>query len=475
MANEKISNLTELSAQPADGDLLPIVDISDTTDAVTGTTKKVQYSNLVKNSSATEKGVVELATQAEYDAGTATGGTGAPLMSSPATTRGKKYNDYIADAGATDAYAITVVPAITAYVAGQEFTFKANTANTGACTLNVCGLGATNIKKNVSTELETGDIVANQIVKVVYDGTNMQMVTRSGSTSSVTYVYTASDTWTKPSGITFVEVTCIGAGGGGAGGEGAAAGNSRTGGAGGGGGQISKIIMRASDLASNVSVTVGTAGTGGNGGTAGAGSNGVAGGNTSFGTYLIAYGGALGTFGAAGGAGGTNTAVTTSPANAIAGQGGAGSPSAISPVVGCSAEYGGAGAGSTSSNDTTVASAGGSSLFGGGGGGGGGSVSSVNAYRQPGAGGSYQVYTSGGGGAAGTSAATSTVGTAGTSRSGFGCGSGGGGGGGDGDSVGSVGGDGGAPGGGGGGGGGGTNVGGKGGAGGAGECRVFCW
>ena len=32
------------------------------------------------------------------------------------------------------------------------------------------------IKKNVSTDLSTGDILANQIVEVVYDGTNMQLV-----------------------------------------------------------------------------------------------------------------------------------------------------------------------------------------------------------------------------------------------------------------------------------------------------------
>lgn len=99
------------------------------------------------NATTSLNGVVELATQAEVDAGTATGGTGAPIVATPATTRGKKTNDYIADAGSSDAYAITVVPAITAYAEGQIFTFKANTENTGACTLNVCALGAITIKK----------------------------------------------------------------------------------------------------------------------------------------------------------------------------------------------------------------------------------------------------------------------------------------------------------------------------------------
>ena len=53
--------------------------------------------------------------------------------------------------------------------------FKANTANTGAATLNVNSLGAKTIKKNVSQDLETGDISANQIITVVYDGTNFQL------------------------------------------------------------------------------------------------------------------------------------------------------------------------------------------------------------------------------------------------------------------------------------------------------------
>jgi hypothetical protein len=54
--------------------------------------------------------------------------------------------------------------------------FKANTANTGAAGLNVNSLGATAIKKDVSTDLETGDILANQLVSLIYDGTNFQML-----------------------------------------------------------------------------------------------------------------------------------------------------------------------------------------------------------------------------------------------------------------------------------------------------------
>lgn len=46
MANTKISDLTALSAAPATGDLFPIVDVSDTTHAASGTTKKITLANL---------------------------------------------------------------------------------------------------------------------------------------------------------------------------------------------------------------------------------------------------------------------------------------------------------------------------------------------------------------------------------------------------------------------------------------------
>lgn len=134
-------------------------------------------------------GIVIEATQAQVDAGTDQETYNAQLYDlfpRPDKIRAKKYHDYIADAGASDDYAITVVPAITVYTVGQEFTFKANTANTGACTLNVCGLGAKTIKKNVSSDLNSGDILANQIVKVIYDGTNMQMVYNSQNIKAMT-------------------------------------------------------------------------------------------------------------------------------------------------------------------------------------------------------------------------------------------------------------------------------------------------
>ena len=50
MSTKKITALTELSATPATTDMIPIVDVSDTTDAATGTTKKISALNVGKAS-----------------------------------------------------------------------------------------------------------------------------------------------------------------------------------------------------------------------------------------------------------------------------------------------------------------------------------------------------------------------------------------------------------------------------------------
>jgi hypothetical protein len=71
LANKKISSLDALTSV-ATGDELVIVDKSDTTMAATGTTKKITQDNLIPDASATVKGKVELATDAETLAGTAT-------------------------------------------------------------------------------------------------------------------------------------------------------------------------------------------------------------------------------------------------------------------------------------------------------------------------------------------------------------------------------------------------------------------
>ena len=108
-------------------------------------------------------------------------------------------NDYIRaegyanDTGVANAYVITVSPVPTAYIAGQVFNFKAVNANTGASTLNVNGLGVKTLKKDVSVDLVTGDILDGQIVMCMYDGTYFQVVPDySSSLASLTNTATLS-------------------------------------------------------------------------------------------------------------------------------------------------------------------------------------------------------------------------------------------------------------------------------------------
>lgn len=309
----------------------------------------------------TVPGLVTEATQAQVDAGTAQEtylGTPYDLFARPDRMRAKKYNDYIADVGASDAYAITVVPAITAYTEGQEFTFKAATANTGAATLAVSGLSAITIKKDVSNDLSTGDILSGQIVKVVYDASgNFQMVSKTPSLAPVKHVYIANGTWTKPAGLKYIIVEVVGGGGGGGGG----ASTNRRGGGGGGGGYSLEIIA-ASLLGATENYIVGV------GGTVFAGADGNVGGTTSFGTspYLQATGGGggKGSIGKGGDGGiGSNGDIN------IIGDGGGGSGSTSdsngSAGKGGSSHWGGGGAGVNAAGASSVGG-----VYGGGGSGG---------------------------------------------------------------------------------------------------------
>ena len=94
------------------------------------------------------------------------------------------------DSGSANTYAIALTPAVTAYVAGQVFHFKAGNTNTGASTLNVNALGTKNIKKRNDQDPAAGDIEEDAIISVIYDGTSFQMIsqlgTSAGSMSSFT-------------------------------------------------------------------------------------------------------------------------------------------------------------------------------------------------------------------------------------------------------------------------------------------------
>lgn len=84
---------------------------------------------------------------------------------------------YAIDTGAANAYIVTLSPASTAYTAGMVVIMKAINTNIGTSTINVNALGVKNITKDGATALTAGDILANEIVFLIYDGTQFQLQT----------------------------------------------------------------------------------------------------------------------------------------------------------------------------------------------------------------------------------------------------------------------------------------------------------
>lgn len=89
--------------------------------------------------------------------------------------------------------------------------------------------------------------------------------------------FLSSGTWTKPSGCTWLYIEAIGGGGSGVGGAGTSPG--------GGGGMFNYVLILASTVTSTVTVTIGA------GGASSSTTPGNDGGNSTFGSYLTAYGG----------------------------------------------------------------------------------------------------------------------------------------------------------------------------------------
>lgn len=73
-------------------------------------------------------------------------------------------------ASGTNAKTITLNPAPTSLVEGFALSFKNTTANTGAVTLNVNGLGAKPIKKANGSDVSSGNLMSGGIYTVRYDG-----------------------------------------------------------------------------------------------------------------------------------------------------------------------------------------------------------------------------------------------------------------------------------------------------------------
>ena len=102
---------------------------------------------------------------------------------------------YLTSISGTDTITAIASVSMSALVAGQTFRFIAAGANTTTgVTLNINSIGAKNITKNGTTALAIGDIPANSVVVVVYDGTQFQLTTLPTYTPTITL--SSNNTWT---------------------------------------------------------------------------------------------------------------------------------------------------------------------------------------------------------------------------------------------------------------------------------------
>ncbi len=372
------------------------------------------------------KGIVQLPTQAQVDAGTATGSTAASLAMTPNFNRSRLLSDYAADSGTANAYIIAPSPAVTTLVAGTRVSFKVGNTNTTTSTVVVNALSGTAIFKNDgATALVAGDLVAGQVVELEHNGINGFMLmtppvkglvpaqagnggkflTTDATTASWGYPYdyqsfTGNGTWTKPSNLVGTEMVHVQLWGGGAGGGTGQTGTGVPAG-GGGGGAFAEMRVPASALTSTVAVTIAAAVAGN-----------TAGNPSTFGAYLSAYGGGkpgvsgVSNYGGGGGGGGLRSVGSDGSTN-TGGAGGspAGGAAGVAGAIGGGGggtDTGGGGASGFGGGGGSTATGGGST-FGGGGGGGGGTPTG-------GAGGTALVY--GGSGGAGGNATVGSDGGA---------------------------------------------------------------
>jgi hypothetical protein len=88
-------------------------------------------------------------------------------------------------AAGTNNYTVTI-PYVTSYLFGLTIRVQFLNANSGSSTINITGfsgspLGARTLKKAVTTDLVTGDILANESKVLWYDGSNFQVLNVAGS------------------------------------------------------------------------------------------------------------------------------------------------------------------------------------------------------------------------------------------------------------------------------------------------------
>jgi hypothetical protein len=212
MANKKISSMTELAATPASGDKVPLVDVSDTTGAATGTTKWVSVDNLVSEIAVADMAASAVVLEAE---GIGSNDNDTTLPTSAAVkdyVDGKTHLELgltssTALAGDTttisagQASAITANTAKTGITSGQASAITANTAKTGITAGQASAITANTAKTGI-TSGQASAITANTSKTGISSGQASEITAntlKTGITSGQASAITAN---TAKTGIT---------------------------------------------------------------------------------------------------------------------------------------------------------------------------------------------------------------------------------------------------------------------------------
>lgn len=95
-------------------------------------------------------------------------------------------NNYLRSTSGNDTYVAGTTPATVAYSTGRCYVLNADTANTGAATVNIDSLGAKSILRRNGDALSDGDITADKPISICYDGTQFIIQGDGGGSSGVT-------------------------------------------------------------------------------------------------------------------------------------------------------------------------------------------------------------------------------------------------------------------------------------------------
>lgn len=277
--------------------------------------------------------------------------------------------------GTANAVTATLDPALDGggLVDGMKFEITWGATNTAGVTLALNGGSAIAVLDPAGSALIAGAIGSGLRSLLEYIGGSFRilspLLTSLGGGSARYYqAFTASGTWNKPAGLDDDAMVIVELWGGGGGGGTSGV----SGGGGGGGGGYCRLEMRAADVPSSVSVTIGPGG-----------AVASAGGSTTFGALATAYGGGRGgvpasTTGGGGGGGGGEIASGggTSGQNGAqggpigGGNGGSGASNAQGAAGSPAGTLWGGGGGGAGGGGPTSGGGGGGAVYGGGGGGG---------------------------------------------------------------------------------------------------------